>query len=398
MDIKQGITERIAQADADLLRLSHEIHADPEQGFEETKASAWLGDLLAGAGSSVTAGVCDLPTSFVASYGSGPLTVAFVAEYDALPEIGHACGHNVIAALSAGAGIAAAQVADEAGLTVKVIGTPAQELGGGKILMMERGAFDGVHAAMMAHPAPVDVADVTTLAMSHFGVEYTGRESHASMFPENGLNALDGLTVAQTAIGLLRQQMRAGDRVHGIVRHGGDAPHVTPHRVTAEYMVRARDIEELDLLERRVHDCFEAGALASGTTVKLDRYHPRYAELRQDPTLLALYRDNAIEAGRRFPRLDPELVRRAAGATDMGNVSHAIPSIQPAIGLDSFPAVPHQAAFAAFASTPVADRAVLQGAAALARTAVDAATTPDLRTRLLASAYAARPPIESVIR
>ncbi|MFG2367615.1 M20 family metallopeptidase [Streptomyces mirabilis] len=390
MHIKLGIAERIAEVEDDLLRLSHEIHANPEQGFEEVKAAAWLTDLLAGVGFSVEVGVCDLSTAFVASYGSGPLQVAFVAEYDALPGIGHACGHNVIAALSTGAAIAAARVADEAGLTVKVIGTPAQELGGGKILMMQRGAFDGVHAAMMAHPAPLDVADVTTLAMSHFDVEYTGRESHASMFPENGLNALDGMTVAQTAIGLLRQQMRATDRVHGVIRHGGDAPHVTPHHITAEYMIRAQNLAELEQLEPRVHNCFQAGALASGTTVKIDRYHPAYAELRQDQALLALYRENAAANGRAFPHLDPELVRRAAGATDMGNVSHAIPSLHPAIGLDSFPAVPHQADFAAFGNTPVADRAILQGAAALAGTAVDAATAADLRTRLLASAYTAQ--------
>jgi amidohydrolase len=315
--------------------------------------------------------------------------VAFDAEYDCLPGIGHACGHNVIAATSAGAAIGAAAVADELGLTVKVIGTPAQELGGGKILMLERGAFDGVHALLMAHPGPLDVAETVTLAMSHFDVEYRGRESHASMFPELGLNALDGLTTAQVSIGLLRQQMRATDRVHGVVRHGGDAPHVIPHHVTAEYMVRAATLEELEGLEARVHACFQAGALASGTSVDIRPYHPPYAEQRQDAELLALYKANAVAAGRTFPELDPALVQRAAGASDFGNVSHVIPAIQPSLGLNSLPAVPHQADFAAHTITPVADQAIQEGATALAATAVDAALIPELRARLTATTFRA---------
>jgi amidohydrolase len=384
---KQHVTEQIDRAHTSLVRLSHAMYEHPEPGFEEHRAAAWLGDLLSEAGFTVERGVCDLPTAFVASYGSGPLQVAFDAEYDCLPGIGHACGHNVIAATSAGAAIAAAAVADELGLTVKVIGTPAQELGGGKILMLERGAFDGVHAVLMAHPGPLDVAETVTLAMSHFDVEYHGRESHASMFPENGLNALDALTTAQVAIGLLRQQMRSTDRVHGVVRHGGDAPHVIPHRITAEYMVRAATLDELDGLEARVRDCFQAGALATGTSMQLSPYHPPYAEQRQDAELLALYKANATAAGRTFPELDPALVRRAAGASDFGNVSHVIPAIQPSLGLDSFPAVPHQADFAAHTVTPVADRAIREGATALAATAVDAALIPALRDRLTATPF-----------
>jgi amidohydrolase len=389
MNPKQRVAERIDRAHASLVRLSHDMYQHPEPGFQEERASAWLSDLLTEAGFTVERGVCDLPTAFVATYGSGPLQVAFDAEYDCLPGIGHACGHNVIAATSAGAAIGAAAVADELGLTVKVIGTPAQELGGGKILMLERGGFDGVQALLMAHPAPLDVAEGVTLAMSHFDVEYSGRESHASMFPENGINALDALTTAQVAIGLLRQQMRSTDRVHGVVRHGGDAPHVIPLRVTAEYMVRAATIDELQGLEKKVRDCFEAGALAAGTSVELRHYHPPYAEQRQDAELLALYKANAVAIGRTFPELDPALIRRAAGASDFGNVSHVIPAIQPGLGLDSFPAVPHQADFAAHTVTPVADRAIAQGATALAATAVDAALIPELRARLSAASFSA---------
>jgi amidohydrolase len=367
----------------DLVRLSQEIHAHPELGFEEEKASRWLCESLSDAGFDVQAGACELETSIIATAGSGPLRVAFVAEYDCLPEIGHACGHNVIATMALGAAIAAAKVADEAGMTVTLVGTPAQEMGGGKVLMLERGAFDGVHAAFMAHPAPLDVAIPTTLAMSHFMVTYTGKESHASIFPELGINALDALTVAQTAIGVLRQQLAPTTRVHGVCRHGGDAPHVTPRHVTAEYMVRAADLEDLETLERRVRNCFEAGALASGAEVDFEPFHPPYAEITLDRELSEIYKRNAAELGRTFYDIPQPLIDRAAGATDMGNISKVIPSIHPAIGFDSFPAVPHMADFAAAAASPKADTAVTQGALSLALTAIDAATTPALRERLL---------------
>ena len=175
----------------------HRIHANPELCFEEEQASAWAAEALADGGFAVEAGVCDLPTAFVATAGSGPLTIAICAEYDALPGIGHACGHNVIAAAAVGAGLALAPLADDLGITVKVMGTPAEEGGGGKILMLERGAFDGVHAAMMVHPAPIEMDHMPCLAVSHVEVHYTGKEAHASAFPELGINAADALTVAQ---------------------------------------------------------------------------------------------------------------------------------------------------------------------------------------------------------
>jgi amidohydrolase len=381
---RDGATERHKGIADGLVALSHEIHAHPELGFQEERASGWLGEQLSNAGFDVIAGACDLPTSIVARSGSGPLNVAFVGEYDCLPGIGHACGHNVIAAISLGAAMTAAKVADDVGLTVTFIGTPAQEVGGGKILMLERGGFDGIHAALMAHPAPSDVVVPVTLAMSHLLVTYSGRESHASMFPELGVNALDALNVAQTAIGFLRQQLAPTTRVHGVVRHGGDAPHVIPHHVTAEYMVRAENLSALGILEERVLKCFEAGALASGATVEVEPFHSPYAEVHLDPELSEIYRRNATGVGRTFFDIPQPILQRAAGATDMGNVSLKLPAIQPAIGLDSFPAVPHMADFAAAAATTAADTAVIQGALSLALTAIDAGSTPEVRERLLA--------------
>ena len=189
------------------MALSHRIHAHPELGFEEERASLWLEEMLGSAGMRVEAKAYDLPTAFVARAGNGPLHIAICAEYDALPAVGHACGHNIIAAMSAGAGIALARVADEVGLTVSVIGTPAEEVGdaSGKILLLERGAFRDVHAAMMVHPTPIDAPTMKIIAASMFEVKYTGKEAHASAFPELGINAADALTVAQVSLGLLRQ-------------------------------------------------------------------------------------------------------------------------------------------------------------------------------------------------
>src|SRR6266849_4118514 len=208
MNPKDGAREELTRWRERLVALSHRIHANPELAFEEERAARWTAEVLSEAGFAVDSGICDLPTAFVARAGSGPLHVAICAEYDCLPGIGHACGHNIIAAMAAGAGIAAARVADDVGLTVRVVGTPAEEGGGGKILLLERGAFTGVHAAMMVHPAPVDAAEPPVLALTQFRVRYTGKEAHASAFPEFGINAADALTVAQTAIGLLRQHIR----------------------------------------------------------------------------------------------------------------------------------------------------------------------------------------------
>ncbi|MGH9864579.1 MAG: M20/M25/M40 family metallo-hydrolase, partial [Candidatus Acidiferrales bacterium] len=239
MDAKAGAQERFREARKSVLNVSHRIHANPELGFEEEKACGWIADELADAGFDVQRGVCDVPTAFIARAGNGPLHIAICAEYDCLPEIGHACGHNMIAAMAVGAGIAAAKVADDAGLTVSVIGTPAEEVGNasGKIVMLERGGFEGIHAAMMVHPAPVEMLEAHLIAASIFDVYYTGKEAHSSAFPEMGINAADALTVAQTSIGLLRQHLRPTDRVHGIITHGGDAPNVVPAHTSAKYMV-----------------------------------------------------------------------------------------------------------------------------------------------------------------
>jgi amidohydrolase len=376
MDPKLAAKERFESAREELIELSHRIHAHPELGFEEEKSSVWLCEALTDAGFDVQKGICDLPTAFRARAGSGPLHVGICAEYDSLPGIGHACGHNIIAASAVGAALAAAKVADELGLTVSVIGTPAEEVGnaGGKILMLERGAFEGLHAAMMVHPAPYDMLCAKMIAASMFEVYCTGKESHASAFPELGVNAADALTVAQTAIGLLRQHIRASDRIHGIVTHGGDAPNVVPAHTSARYIVRSETLEQLSELRKKVYRCFEAGALATGAKLEIRGGDKPYAEVRHDETLAELYRRNSQALGRSFPDLG-EAGRRATGSTDMGNVSLAIPSIHPMIGIGSLPAVNHQPEFTQHCVTDQADKALADGALAMAWTCIDLAVT-----------------------
>jgi len=379
-DAKEVARERVTQARDELVALSHRIHANPELGFEEEQACAWLCELLEGAGLQVERGVGDLPTAFAARAGSGPLHMVVCAEYDALPAVGHACGHNVIAAMAAGAGMALARVADDAGLRVTVLGTPAEEGGGGKILLLKRGAFDGAHAAMMVHPSPYEQPEMPIIAVNHLKIAYTGKEAHASAYPFLGVNAADALVVAQTAIGLLRQHLRPSDRVHGIVTKGGDAANIIPAHTTADWMVRAADLEQLEEVRAKVARCFEAGALATGATLELSEDHDPYSEMRHDHELSALYQRNAEALGRTFiGRSD-----RGAGSTDMGNVSLALPSIHPTIGIDSLPAVNHQPEFTASCATPAADQAVVDGAVAMAWTAIDAAADQALRERLLA--------------
>ncbi|WP_067698492.1 M20 family metallopeptidase [Nocardia jejuensis] len=371
----------VAAARAELLALSHSIHAEPELAFEEFRSVAKTIEPLREHGFRIDSGVADLPTAFTAEYGSGDLVVGVFAEYDALPEIGHACGHNIIAASAVGAALGLAAVADACGITVKVFGTPAEESGGGKVLMLERGVFDDLAMALMVHPGPVDIAGAHSLALADLSVVYRGRESHASAAPEHGRNALDAVTVAQVALGLLRQHLLPGQQLHGIVASGGVAPNIVPGHAELLYYLRAVDSATLDDLMQRASACFEAGALATGCTHEIRKLAPTYTELTPDSALLCAYREQIRELGRE--PIAPELeAQRPLGSTDMGNVTNVIAGIHPVIGIDAGGAVTHQPAFAAAAVNASADRAVLDGATALARTAITIAGDESHRDRL----------------
>ncbi|MFC5662245.1 M20 family metallopeptidase [Kitasatospora misakiensis] len=363
--MKEAVRERVLAHQDELLTLSRRIHAHPETAFEEHRAAEWCAQLLREHGYSVTAGAPGLPTAFTASLGSGPVTVAIVCEYDALPGLGHACGHNLIAA-GLGAALGLAPHADRLGLTVRVVGAPAEERGAGKALLLDAGAFDGVDAAMMVHPCPVEVADFHSFALGTLSVRYTGRAAHPSLNPHEGRNAADALTVAQVALGLLRQQLPPHWRVHGITTAAGTAPNLIPDSATAEYEIRTSAAEDLAALRARVEDCFRAGALATGCEVELTRPEPDYLDFRSDRGLLALWRANAAAVGR------PEPVESGPFAcTDMGNVSHVVPAIHPVLDITGGACGPHEAAFVEAAVSPEADRAILDGAVAMAWTAAD---------------------------
>jgi amidohydrolase len=383
---KDAVRHAVDRAEPELVHLSHAIHAHPELRFEEHQASTWAEDLLERHGFAVRPQLGGLATAFDATIGTGDLVLAFCAEYDALPEIGHACGHNLICASSIGAAIGLASVADELGVTVKVIGTPAEEGGGGKVLLLEAGAFDGVHAALMAHPGPngSDLIDMgpAIRAVTHLEIEYHGNAAHAGGNPQDGVNALDAAVVAQTAIGLLRQQLAPGDLVHGIVRHGGDAANVIPEHTALEYLARSVTLERVQILEGRLRRCFEAGALATGCSVDIREMAPPYSHIEVDQGLSARYAENARALGRE-PRVIPPGVRPGGASTDMGNVSLVVPSIHPSFGIPGASVVPHHRDFAAACATTEADGAMVFAATALAWTAVDAAADDELRARLL---------------
>src|SRR2546428_12796249 len=344
MNLKDRVRRRIGAETSSLIDLSHTIHGHPELAYEEVRSSALLAAALEEGGLTVERSIYGLETAFRATAGHRGLHMVICAEYDALPEIGHACGHNIIAASSAGAGLALSEIAEDLGIRVTVLGTPAEESGGGKVDLINAGAFDSAAAAMMVHPAPMEVVDCPTLAWASVKVVYRGKESHASMAPHRGLNALDAMNLSYMAISALRQHIQHTERIHGIITHGGDAPNVVPSLTRGTYFIRAATLEELDPLKERVVRCFEAGALATGCELELSWLGNDYESVRTNPTLGALYESNLEALGR--SAIPQALVQHQAASTDMGNVSRVVPSIHPWMSIDSLPAVNHQREFA----------------------------------------------------
>jgi amidohydrolase len=376
------VDDAIVARRRDLVELSHSIHAEPELAFREHRSCAKTRALVAERGFEITTAAGGLETAFRADFGSGPLVVAICAEYDALPELGHACGHNIIAASAVGAALGLAEVAEELGLTVALIGTPAEEFGGGKALLIEAGVFNDVAAAVMVHPGPVDIAAARSLALSEVSVTYRGRESHAAIAPHLGVNAADAVTVAQVAIGLLRQQMAPGQLAHGIVTDGGSAANVIPGRAALQYTMRATEAASLKALEKRMLGCFAAGAVATGCDHEVQQAGPLYAELRPDAWMSEEFRGEMVRMGRSPVPAEVEAAM-PLGSTDMGNVTQLVPGIHPVLGIDSGGAVLHQPGFAAAAVAPTGDRAVIDGALMMARVVVRLAETADERNRVL---------------
>jgi amidohydrolase len=381
MTLQERVVETIEGAREDLVSLSHFIHAHPELGYVEFESSDAVAKVAEKWGFNVERGIAELPTAFRATKGSGDFHVVYCAEYDALPDIGHACGHNIIAASSLGAALGLSAMADELGLTVTLLGTPSEEGGGGKIDLINAGYFDDAHAALMIHPFPSERLDAICLAVDHFDVIFAGKEAHASAAPWEGANALDALTISQVALGLLRQQLRPDEQIHGIVTEGGSAANIIASRAVGRFMARASTAARLAELRERVNACFEAGALASGTTLVIEELGHPFSHMVSDLEILAHYRRAAEGLGRTFP-LDDEGAPKPTISTDMANVSLVVPSIHPLLMIPTNGAVNHQPEFTAACVTPAADQAIIDGAVALANTAVSVAEDASLRERL----------------
>jgi amidohydrolase len=377
-DQKQTVIDRVNEVSKELLALSHKIHSNPETAWQEFESSAVIAKTLRDHGFDVVEQVAGLPTAFRAEFGTGDLTVALCAEYDALPGLGHACGHNIIASSSVGAAIALAAVAKDLNLKVVALGTPAEEGGGGKIVMLERGAFDGIDIAALVHPGPVDVAFAEPFAVRHIAVKYSGKAAHAAAYPEQGVNAADAFTVAQVAIGLLRQQLPSSVRVHGVMTRGGEAPNAIPEVTEGRWYVRATSTKLMKETFDRIAKCFEAGALATGCSLEIHDESQPYSEFTNHPNLNEIYKSNAEAIGRVFDDNDPRIKMNRA-STDLGNISKVIASIHPYIGVNSGAAVNHQKEFAAACITADADQAVLDASKAMAMTLVEIAANTELR-------------------
>lgn len=370
MERKRAAAERFDAVEQELREISKWMYEHPELAYEERESSARLVAFLRNNGFDVDYPAWGLETSFDARAGSAGPEVVICAEYDALPEVGHACGHNVIAAAACGAGAALAGMADDLGITVRVLGTPAEEAYGGKVDLIDAGAFTGASAAMMVHPAPEDVVNAGVLAVAHVDVEFHGKESHAAYAPQLGINALDAAVQAYVNVSTLRQHILDTDRLHGIITYGGGAPNVIPAFTSMAWYVRAATKERLDELYDRVMACFAAAATATGCTYEVKQRGHTYTDLISNPVMVDLYAANSADLGRPMPRHvgPPE-----GGSTDMGNVSHVVPSIHPMLGINSHPAVNHQKEFAAHTITPDGEKAIRDGALAMAWTIIDLA-------------------------
>ena len=375
-ELKQRVQEYIDDIAAELADISHTLHENPELAFHEYRSMNLLADVAERHGFEVQRGVAGLETAFVARSVNGAQhpAIAILAEYDALPGLGHACGHNVIATSAMGAALALQSVREALPGVIALIGTPAEEKGGGKAIMVERGVFDNLDAAMMIHPGSKNMVDKGSIASNALVFEFFGKAAHAAAAPDLGINALDACIQTFNNINALRQHLPSDVRVHGIITHGGEASNIVPAYARAEFGVRAATSDvSLEVVEK-VKRCAEAGALATGARVKI--HHLRhYAHRLPNPTIAKLFAENLTLLGEPVAKPGPNERR---GSSDMGNVSHVIPAIHPYIAMVPENVGAHTPQFALAAGGEAGDRAWRVGAKALAMTAVDLFTRPEL--------------------
>ncbi len=372
-EARRRVMKRVDELADALIEASHAIHGHPELGYEEHFAHDLLTRLISEAGLDVSEGAYGLDTAFEARAGTTGPVLAVLCEYDALPGIGHACGHNIIATAGAGAGLGAAVVAEELGGQVRILGTPAEEGGGGKVRMIEEGAFEGVDAAMMVHPADVDLATMSSLAVQQVQVSYTGLAAHAAAAPQEGVNALDGAVLGYVNVAALRQHIGPDERLHGIFTDAGRKANIVPEAASALWYARSPSLAGLKTLKVRLLRALEAGADAAGCGFEHRWVEPIYEEIVDSVPLLERYVANAATLGR---DVVPPGEQRVVASTDLGNVSKVVPAIHPMIKAAPTGTPIHTAAFAEHAASPDGDRAVLEGAKAMALTIVDCWSDP----------------------
>lgn len=376
MDIDKLKAAVIGEIDArydELGKLSKKLHDNPEVAFEEQKSSAWLVEFLEQNGFTVEKGICELPTAFRGMYGKGRPVIAFLAEYDALPKLGHACGHNLIATSSVAAGVASRRAVDELGGSIMIFGTPGEELYGGKAIMAERGAFTDVDMAMIAHPGGGNTVVMNTLACETLEVEFIGKAAHAAAEPEAGINALEAMIQSYNAINSLRQHIRDRARINGIITDGGEAPNIVPAHTAATFIVRAENDAYLDELKKKVIDCFSGASRATGAKLKY-KWGEHYAAMFNNLTMARLFKQNMQSLGRSIRLGDNTMM---TFSTDVGNVSQLVPTIQPLVAIASQDIQLHTPQFARVAASEDGLRGLLDAARAMAMTVVDLLAGPE---------------------
>jgi amidohydrolase len=367
-ELKAKVRDSIETQREQLIQLSLNIHDNPELGFKEEKAATWLTGYLEDSGFHIERGIAGLATAFRASYGQERPRIALLAEYDALPKIGHGCGHNIIGVSAVGAGVASKRLIDSLGGSVAVMGTPGEENYGGKIDMVKGGAFKEVDVAMIVHPDTRNMPTEDALACISLEVEFFGRPAHAAGEPHKAINALDAMILAFTSINALRQHIRRDARIHGIITDGGEAPNIIPGHSAGVFSVRALDNDYLSELKNRVLNCFAGASVASGARLEYRWRDRTYAPMKSNMILAGLFKHNLESLGRAVEDFDP---RSGLGSTDMGNVSQVVPSIHPTIAIAPREVLIHTPEFAAATISEAGHSALLDAAKAMAMTVAD---------------------------
>jgi amidohydrolase len=376
-ELKARVCADIDRRAADLVAASHDIHAHPELNYEERFAHDRLTRMIDAEGLPVVRGAYSIDTAFETKVGRSGLDVAVLCEYDALPGIGHACGHNIIAAAGLGAGLALAGVAADAGGRLTLMGTPAEEGGGGKVEMARAGAFRGIDAAMMVHPADRDLARMNAIAIQQAVVRYYGQAAHAAVSPHLGRNALDAAVLGYMNVAALRQHIRPTERIHGIFTKAGEKPNIVPRETEMDWYVRSDTIETLQPLKRRVTACLESSAAATDCRAEITWDTRAYADIVDNIPMLDAYAANSTAIGR--PLTSAYIHGAGGGSTDMGNVSYLTPAIHPMLAVAPRGVSLHSPQFAEYTKSKEADKAVLDGAKIMAMTVIDLWTRPDMQ-------------------